>query len=102
MIWPLAMLATIMVIVIGIITVPLWVALVPITPWMNSGTNRIVPNMPIVTQNIARVLIEMIGFLNNESGMIGSAARDSTIRNVAVITAATPNMASTWGELQAY
>ena len=47
MIWPPTMLETIMTIIIGISTVPLWVALVPMTPWMNSGMNRIVPNMPI-------------------------------------------------------
>src|SRR5438552_1037300 len=60
MIWPPTMLAVIMTIIMGIITVPLWVAVVPITPWMNSGMNRIVPNIPMAISISASVLALML------------------------------------------
>jgi hypothetical protein len=99
--WPPMMLEAIMTIIIGIRTVPLWVALVPMTPWMNSGMNRIVPNMPTAISVRASTEVVTTLFLNSVSGMIGSAARLSTTMNTASMAAARPNKPRMTGEVQA-
>src|SRR5216683_5288414 len=98
MIWPPMMLEVIMTIIIGIITVPLWVAVVPITPWMNSGMNRIVPNMPMAISISARTDTLTMLLRNRLSGMIGSAARLSTQMKVTSMTAAMANRPRIVGE----
>ena len=100
MICPPRMLELIMTIIIGIITVPLCVAVVPITPWMNSGMNRIVPNMPMAINISARTDTLTILLPNRLSGMIGSAARLSIQTNVTSMTAAMANRPRIVGELQ--
>ena len=87
-------------IIIGASTVPLWVALVPMTPWMNSGMNRIVPNMPIAISESASTDTDTIRLRNRLKGMIGSIARLSIRPKTVSITAARTNSPMMTGDSQ--
>ncbi len=101
MICPAITLEPIMVIISGISTVPLWVALVPITPWMYSGMNRIVPNMPMDMMDIAPTDTLTMLLRNSVSGMMGSIVRVSTRPKATSMIAATANRPMTTGEFHA-
>src|SRR5947209_17878347 len=75
------MLEAMFTIIIGISTVPLWVALVPMTPWTYSGMNRIEPNMLIAINASASTDTDTMLLRNRLSGMIGSIARLSISPN---------------------
>jgi hypothetical protein len=100
MIWPEVMLAPMSENIIGVSTAPLCVADLPMTPWMKSGMNRIVPNMPIAISASARTAAETTLLWNKLSGMIGSIARDSTRPKMTSMIRATANRPMMTGEVQ--
>src|SRR5579859_364783 len=74
--------------IIGVISAPELVALMPSTPWNTSGVNRIEPNMPNAVRKPTTIATVNVGFLNSSSGTIGCSTRDSTQMNAASISAA--------------
>ena len=64
-------------IIIGVSTIPEFVALSPSTPWTKRGRYRIAPNIAALTRNVAITETTKMLFLNSRGLMIGSAARIS-------------------------
>src|SRR5438128_2068922 len=80
---PVAVLAPMRPNIIGVISAPELVALMPSTPWNTSGVNRIEPNMPNAVRKPTIMLTLNVEFLNRCSGTIGCSTRDSTKTKVA-------------------
>jgi hypothetical protein len=68
---------------IGVRTVPEFVADCPRTPCTKSGVYRMTPNIPIPTKNMSSASEAKVRLPNRESGMTGSSALDSSGTNSA-------------------
>ena len=77
-------------------TTPDDVADVPITPWTNSGTYEIVPNIAMPMSPMQRMLDATIGFRITSNGRIGSSTRRSQKPNTASRTPDTASATMTW------
>ena len=99
--WPVTVLLTISDTISGVSTAPLCVALVPTTPWMNRGMNRTVPNMPIAVSATAAIEVAMSVSSKRVSGIIGSAARDSSHTKAPPMRAPNASMPTISGDSQA-
>jgi hypothetical protein len=86
----------------GVRTVPEPVAVLPRTPCTKSGVYRMIPNIPMPTQNISSEAEVNTLLLNSESGMTGSAARNSIGTNAPSRTPEMMNPATTPRASQAY
>jgi len=73
-IWPPTMLLTMKPSIIGVVTAPEFVALLPSTPWTKSGRYMIAPNIPTATMKVVITETVKMLFLKKLGLMIGSAA----------------------------
>ena len=82
--------------------IPVLVAVVPITPWINSGMKEIDPNiaMPIRKPVMAEVLKKR--FENRSRGSIGSLALFSVIKKNQKIGRQDPSIKRAVGDLQPF
>src|SRR5260370_1289141 len=88
--------------IIGVMSAPELVALIPSTPWKTSGVNRIEPNMPNAVRKPTIIDTVNVVFLKSSSGTMGCSTRPSTKTNAASIAAAKASRPTTWGEVQAW
>src|SRR5438309_3676829 len=88
--------------IIGVMSAPELVALMPSTPWNTSGVNRIEPNIPNAVRKPTTIETVKVVFLNSSRGTIGCATRDSTNTKPASITTANASRPSTSGEVHAW
>src|SRR5438309_10992704 len=100
--WPETKLAVTAPSIRGVSTTPDEVADVPITPWTNSGTKEIVPNIAIPTRAMQARQDATTRFLSRENGRIGSGTPRSYARNDANAATATHRATTTCALVHAY
>ena len=88
--------------IIGIISVPEFVAAIPVTPCRKSGTIVIAPNIPAPTRNVTSADTTNVRSRNSESGRLGSLASRSATMKSASITAEEPNSCTISRERHGY
>ena len=88
--------------IIGVMSAPELVALMPRTPWKTRGVNRIEPNMPNAVKKPTNMLTLKTLFLKRCSGTMGCSTRDSTKMNAPSIAAAIASSPDTCGEVHAW